>query len=397
MALSQEPLYLSYNLNDIDLSKRKYNTYFLIDSYQKNESASNHKKGIYSFNLDNISKKTGNNKIGINHKLVNVYCIKLMDFGLPMLPIDYRPVDISLNFPFFSNFINVSSYTDTDYGGASVIDNGTNFKETKATQLLNMGKIYIGIKEFQSHSISNHKGYENIEFSTELKRFPYPYLYCKPLTEFEQIKLYNPVKFLNTLTIQFTNPDKELYLPKDVIFITPKLINLGDNTTNEYSTLRLGFEVDESITKDLLLVNGDRIIIDKFSSSESKTLFNGAIINTSIPTLDSHLNRKDGIYLDISNNILYPSPLIEFQTSTINGSPPTYNITINGWVDSLSNQLYHTATDDNDDQSFNKEKKKFKVFIPRNRIRIPMEIIGLKSDDLLFSHKKNYKNNHNFF
>ena len=74
MSISQDPLHLAYNnLNSY------YHTYLVLDSFEKNESSSNNNKGFYTFELDNISKKTSDNKIGTGHHLKDITQIKIME------------------------------------------------------------------------------------------------------------------------------------------------------------------------------------------------------------------------------------------------------------------------------------------------------------------------------
>jgi len=268
-------------------------------------------------------------------------------------------------------FKNVESYTDYAYGSTSLDHEGDNFVETKATQLINMGKIHIGIREFQGQSISNTKTFQHLEYETYIKKYPFPHLHCKPLEEFECIYFHTPIRNLETLTLEFTNPDKPLRLPKDIVDVTPKIRSLGDGANDTSSTHRLYLDYEDDLTKDLLLTPNDRVYFKEFDSSETKTLFNGENITTYVPFLDNFMNNtEEGVYVDVSNNYLYTNPYIDFQTA----SPFSNNVIVPNWLDLGNAQLYYTLSGS---REFNKDNKKVKMFIPRNRIRIPMKIQGI--------------------
>lgn len=378
MSISQDPLHLSYNNEN-----SYYHTYLVLDSFEKNESSSDNNKGIYKFDLDNISKKTSDNKIGTGHHLKNIIEFNLMEFSIPMLPITSRPVDITDTLPFLKDYIQIDSFTDINYGGSSLINTGNNFKESKATQLINMGRIFIGIKELQSQSISNFQGFQHVEFETEMRLYPYPHLYCVPIKGLECIRLHTPLNSLETITLCFTNPDNPLILPKDVVRTTPKLRNIGDNASDALATLRLHLDFSEDLQSELLISSGDKVFFRHFDSREKKILANGNTLNTYVPFLDKHMNNSNGLYIDISNNFIYPSPNIDFQTT----GAPTYNVVVPHWLNLSDTQLYYLPTDSGSTQDFNSDLKIFNMYIPRNRIRIPLNVTGIKNTDSHTAHQ----------
>lgn len=295
--------------------------YIILDSYEKT-SQSNTKLGEYRWNLM-IQGSTGNQMIGIRDSLDTVIEIHVGEFTIPVPPpgeyiVNY---DQSVGYPplLFPNSVMSIHAPDEDTlrakttGGPSILDDGI-------PQLTSCDVITMEIPEVGLQAISDSSGrHHHFELHTSAMCVP-SRLRVTPLRRFEIYIFTKPIKELNSISVIFRNPDNRIAFPEDRYENIQAKVGLGDLLT--------------FVIPGNNLAPGDVVVISGFECADQN--------------INRWINNTTGHYVGVGGFVSGSEFQLDPTVSTI-----TLGIPVGNFI-----PLGNCTT----------------LFIPKNRIRIPMRI-----------------------